>query len=254
MPTAKELVERGELVASWSYKVSKSNELVQKSRYNLSLSQQKLLSYIISMIQPFEKDENGHEIIPSEYPLDYEFDIPKYARILGVDDKNGYFYKAVKDDITAILNCTVWVYDETLEREKTVRWLDIAEMAPRSGHVKVRLHYTITPYLYNLKSRFTSYELCEIFPFRSRYSIRMYELCLSHLYEHHFRISVSDLKRYFMVDRDDIYKEYKEFNRRIIRKSVEEVNRYTNIRILVESSGRPVKEVIISVKDRRKDR
>lgn len=36
--------------------VTKANDLIQKSRFNLSLQQQKIVLYLISQVTPFDED------------------------------------------------------------------------------------------------------------------------------------------------------------------------------------------------------
>ena len=255
MPTVREMEEHLELTRSRGYVVAKSNEIVQKSRYSLSLSQQKLLSFIISLIKPVARDENGNDIMPAEIPLEHGFNIRQYARIMMINDSNGKLYNAVKDDVQALADCSVWVPVEGSEKkESIVRWVDTAEIAERSGNIRIKLHPSIVPYLYNLKEKFTSYELCEIFPFRSRYSIRMYELCRSHLYERSFVIGLEELKRYFMVDDNAYYDDFKKFSQKILKKSIDEINMYTSMQVSVEKDGRPVKRLMISMREGKPER
>ena len=248
MPTVRDMQEHLELTKKRGYVVAKSNEIVQKSRYSLTLSQQKLLSFIISLIKPVARDENGNDIMPSEIPLEHDFNIRQYARIMMINDSNGKLYNAVKDDVQALADCSVWVPVEGDEKkERIVRWIDTAEIARRSGNIRVRLHPSIVPFLYNLKEKFTSYELCEIFPFQSKYSIRMYELCRSHMYERCFTIGLEELKRYFMVEDNAYYDDFKKFNQKVLKKSMDEINRFTSMTVSFEKKGRPVEQIIISV-------
>ena len=54
--------------------VVKANELIQKSRFSLSLQQQKIVLYLISQITPFDED----------FKL-YEFSIIEFCRVSGID-------------------------------------------------------------------------------------------------------------------------------------------------------------------------
>ncbi len=63
--------------------VTKANDLIQKSRFNLSLQQQKIVLYLISQVTPFDED----------FKL-YEFSIAEFCRVCGIDDNNGKIYQA----------------------------------------------------------------------------------------------------------------------------------------------------------------
>jgi len=78
-----------EIYKSREYKVVKHNDIVQKSRFNLSVPEQKTVAYIISLIQP---KENTTDI----QPLEYEFEISDYCRTCGMDYTSGKNYDDVK--------------------------------------------------------------------------------------------------------------------------------------------------------------
>ena len=62
--------------------VTKANDLIQKSRFNLSLQQQKIVLYLISQVTPFDED----------FKL-YEFSIAEFCRVCGIDDNNGRYIR-----------------------------------------------------------------------------------------------------------------------------------------------------------------
>lgn len=69
--------ESFEIEKSKGYLVVKSNDLIQRNRFELSLPEQKTVAYICSMIQPMQTEESG-------FQLEYEFkirDIAKYAEL-----------------------------------------------------------------------------------------------------------------------------------------------------------------------------
>ena len=66
-------------------KVVKSNDLIQKSRFDLSLQEQKIVLYLISQITPYDE----------EFKL-YEFSIPDFCKICGIDHTSGGNYADLK--------------------------------------------------------------------------------------------------------------------------------------------------------------
>ena len=61
--------EKYEIETARDYVVSKSNILVQKNRYNLSVPEQKTIAFICSMIKPVEVLDKINSV---PYQLEYE--------------------------------------------------------------------------------------------------------------------------------------------------------------------------------------
>ena len=76
--------------------VVKHNDLIQKSRYNLTITQQKLIAYVISLIKPTDTDFQR-----------YEINVADFCELCGID-KN-YFYSEFIDIIDDMDSKTFWV-------------------------------------------------------------------------------------------------------------------------------------------------
>ena len=64
--------------------VNKSNELIQQSRFNLSLQEQRIILYLISHITPYDQD----------FKL-YEFNIQDFCKVCGIDSEGGQSYRDI---------------------------------------------------------------------------------------------------------------------------------------------------------------
>ncbi len=64
-----------------SYSIIKSNEIIQKAKYDLNIIELKTLAYIFSKIKP--EDTQLKE---------YTFSIKEYCKICGIDYNNGKNY------------------------------------------------------------------------------------------------------------------------------------------------------------------
>ena len=71
--------------------VVKANDLIQKSRFDLSLLQQKVVLYLISQIKPWDED----------FTL-YEFSIKEFCKVCGIEEKSGRNYQMLKSTIKEI--------------------------------------------------------------------------------------------------------------------------------------------------------
>ena len=148
-------------------RVVKSNDLIQKSRFDLSLQEQKIILYLISQITPYDE----------EFKL-YEFSITDFCKICGIDHTSGGNYADLKNAIKEISDKSIWISIDH-DQETLLRWIEKPYLNKRSGTIKIRLDEDMKPYLLQLKKNFTTYELIFTLRFRSKYSIRLYELISS---------------------------------------------------------------------------
>lgn len=251
----KERVEKGR-----NYLVTKSNQIVQKSRYNFSVTEQRAIAYICSLIDPVEKDDD------SNLQLEYTFNILEYARICGIE-QNGKFYTEVKSILKNLHDKSMWL---TLPdgSETTVSWLAKATISSKSGLAKIELDKDLVPYLFALKNKFLSYGLKNILNMKSQYSIRIYELLRSH---HDMRISqidkrteieregspqkttwtidLDELKKMLMVDKIKTYDNFKDFRKKVLEVAQKEINELTDTTIYFEpiTKGRKVIKIKFSI-------
>lgn len=222
--------------------VTKANELIQKSRFSLSLQQQKIVLYLISQISPYDDDFKT-----------YEFSIQEFCRVCGIDENNGKNYQDLKDAIKEIRDKSIWV---TLAdgRETTLAWIERPFIDRGSGIIQIQLDSYMKPFLLHLKENFTSYELIWTLHFRSKYTIRLYELIKSihfHELDQYERIfPLEELKKLLGAE---TYKTYQTFKERALNRAVKEINEYSDKSLSYEviKSGRAVSKIkfIVSSKD-----
>lgn len=196
--------------------VVKSNELIQKARYSLTVQQQKLILYAISKIK---KGDDPDKV--------YELSIDEACSVMGLDiDMGGYYYKAIKEDLIK-LTSRLWV--KFPDREATVAWISDAEIIPLSGTIYIKFHPKMTPFLFELQNRYTQYQLYEVLVFKGKYSIRLYELLRSYIMqdelakgrEKEVDFSVEELKTLLCCEN---YKRWVDFDRYVLKKAVSEIN------------------------------
>lgn len=196
--------------------VVKANEIIQKSRFNLSLQQQKVVLFLISQITPYD-DEFKY----------YEFRISDFCRVCGISAKNGKNHSDLRNAIKDIADKSMWI---TLENgdEALVRWIEKPYINRKTGTVRVRLNEDLKPFLLQLKDNFTRYELFWTLNFKSKYSIRLYELVKSiHYHEmegYRRTFGLEELKR--LLDAES-YKTYQDFKTKVLEIAIKEINKYS---------------------------
>lgn len=222
--------------------VKKSNELIQKSRFDLSVVQQKVVLFIISKIKPWD----------DEFTL-YEFSISDFCELCGIDNDNGGNYTALKKAIKEIADKSVWIRLED-GRETLVRWIEKPYIEPKSGVVRIKLDKDMMPYLLNLQKNYTQYELGWTIKFRSKYAIRLYELiCSVHYYELEAYEKVYDLEDLVKRMGAESYTEWKNIKARILEPAIAEINAYSNKKVEYTTITRGKKVIQVKLKITSKD-
>ena len=206
------------------YIVVKSNKLVLQTRYNYTVQQQKMIAYICSRLNPNCKN------------LDFKMPILEYLRIMNIP-KSGFAYEEVKSNLQELANKSMWLTTEDGKKMTLVRWLSKVKIDPETKEIYYRLDEDLVPYLFELKDFFFSYTLREIINFKSKYSIRIYELLKSEFDKktHRFndrkyifiKYSIEEFKDFLMIEQEQ-YKEFRDFKRRVLLPAKNEINKLSN--------------------------
>lgn len=209
-----------------SYFVTKGNDLIQHSKYDMSLQQLKVLNYIVSRIKP-------EDTIDKEYTIT----IKNYCRLCGIDEQSGKNYRLIKEQLSSIANKSLWVQTEKGKYE-LFRWFDTVKVNENSGTLTVTFHSMCEGFLFGLQSKYTQYQLQSILPMQSKYSVRMYEYCSSIRNLGDVILTIDDLKVKLGVVTEDEkgnvtvqYSKWSHFKERVLDRAVEEVNKFTDIHV-----------------------
>ena len=218
--------------------VIKSNDLIQMSRFSLTLQQQKIILYLISQITPLDE----------EFRL-YEFSISEFCRVCGIDGASGKNYRSLKTAIKEIRDKSIWIALGD-GRETTLAWIEKPYINQGNGTIQVRLDQDMMPFLLQLKQNFTQYEIIWTLHFKSKYTIRLYELVKS-IHYHELEIyqkeyKIDELKG--LLDGEK-YREYRDFKRRVLIPSVDEINRFSDKTVFFEEvkQGRKVTAIVFTI-------
>lgn len=222
------------------YLVVKSNELIQKNRFELSLTEQKTVAYICSMIKPIEADKTNK--VP--FQLEYQFNIREYCKICGIDYNNGKNYADVKATLKKLRDRSMWLImpdgSETL-----CGWLAKVTTNKKSGIATIKLDEDLVPYLFDLGQRFTQYHLRKILGMQSAYSVRIYELMKSYAFQKSKTFDLDELKKLLMVENVQSYDRFPDFRRFVLEPAMKEINELTDLHVSFETvkKGRKVVKI-----------
>ena len=205
---------RGELVV-------KHNDLLRKSRYTLSSSEQKIIIYLISKIKADDKELKSIDI-----------DIKEFCHVANIQLNGGEVYNRIKHTIKSIADKSWWLTSGE-NKEILFRWIDQAEIEKGNGIITLGLSKHLTPYLIELKRDFTRYELINILTLKSKYSIRLYELLKSYLWQGGWQVQVKELREILEVNNK--YPEFKDFKKKVLQPTIEEINKYTDLQVEMQT-------------------
>ncbi len=204
------------------YKVTKANALIQKTRYSLSLQEQKAILYLLTKIEPQDTDLT-----------EYIFSIKEFCDICGIEASG--MYSNLKDVLKKLSDRSFWATIDEDGTESLLRWIITARTNARRGTVRVKLHEDMRPFLVELKKHFTSYSLLYILGMKSQYSIRIYELLKSYEKLGRWVFDLDELKR--TLDCEN-YHRYPDFKRYVLDIAEREINDCSDLTVSFE----PVKE------------
>lgn len=190
--------KRKKLIRS-SFLVTQSNRLVE-SRYNLPLSEQRLILSMISRIQPEDEDFKP-----------YVISIHEFAEFLGISHNS--MYSECKKITGALLTRVVNI--EESDGLLQTNWVSSAKYIDGEGIVKLCFDPLLKPYLLQIKSSFTSCKLEMLLSFKSQYTMRFYMLLKQYENLQTRDIAVEELRNIIGLDTKR-YKLYGDFKRSII--------------------------------------
>lgn len=215
--------------------VVKSNDLIHKAKFDLSKAEQRIILYLISQIRPTDNDFKT-----------YEFSIVDFCKVCGID-VGGTTYTELKRQIQELANKSFWMRTGD-GKDTLLRWIAKAKIQD-TGYLEIRIDEDLRPYLLNLVSDFTQYELCYVLRFKHKRSFRLYELAKSIHYNedkpYTKRFEIEDFKRQLGAE---IYTEYKDFNKFVLKPCIEEVNKNTDKIITIDKITDKKRVVAVDVK------
>jgi plasmid replication initiation protein len=228
--------EKHERNLTRNYPVVKANALIQKTRYNLTLQEQKLVLHIIQLIQP--KDDDFKK---------YVFSVREYCQICEIAERSGKNYQNIKKSLKTLSDKSFWLTQDD-DTETLMRWIDKVKVHPRLGTIEVKLDSELKPYLLQLKKFYTKYNYLYVSAMRSEYSIRFYELLKSYENQRQVVFSVEEIRKRLQVP-DGKLPRWQDVRRRVIDQSQKEINELTDIQIKYETlkKGRKIEKVLFSI-------
>ncbi len=183
------------------------NALVE-ARYIMSLNEQKLFLALVSLIG---KDD--------EELKKYFINANALRDILNIKGKN--IYDDVKKVARRLVKKTLFIEDKARKR-----WMEyplFSVMEYEDGVLYVEFNQKIKPFLLKIKQEFTKFQLKEFKPFKSKYSIRIYQLLKQYAFLGERSFDISDLRLKLGIEENEL-KQFVELRRYVLDIAQRELN------------------------------
>ena len=225
------------------YYVAEKNTLIQDSTFklkeshnkSLSLTEKKILLYLISKIKPTDTDI-----------IEQTININEFCEVCGFSKTYKSKYDFIKDNIEKLASRVMWLEDK--KRIVLVRWIDKVVIEKGSSLVKIKLDDNLKPYLLNLKENYTQFPLHNIIRMKSKYGIMLYEILKSYSYRGNLTVDIDIIKEKL----DCItYTDNSNFKKKVIIPALKDINTYTELEVEVEyqKQGKAVRYLKFYIKD-----
>ena len=195
--------------------VVKENDLIRRCSHDLTLTQEKLICYVISMI------DQGDEEFQT-----YEISEKKFRALCGTSSRG--FYKHFKESMLSLDRKSFIL--ETPEKLTVIRWFSEFFYFPKQGKIRVLLNSEMKRQLLGLMGNYTKYELYNIIALKSKHSLRFFEIFKSYEYQQEIIFSVEDIKKLLNVQGKG-YANFANLRTKVIDKAVEEINGTTSLNV-----------------------
>jgi len=196
--------------------VKKSNDFIEKARYDLSITQQKLILFVIKEIRTDDTDFRTYDVFVSE--------------LIEATKSSDWLYFKLKQEAKDILKKPLLIKTDD-GGWVALNWFSSIRYLPGKGILRLRFDPALKPYLLQLKERFTEYDLRNVFPMRSTYSPRIYELLKQYQQFGKRYFDLEEFKQLLAIDTKTAYSSYGLIKQHIISTAIREINQYTDLQI-----------------------
>ena len=210
----------------------------------LSSNAQKLLYTTISMIAI--EDDNFQT---------YTFEVKALKEFFKI--KRNDFHKECEKLADELMSKHFTIKNE---QDKWEKYHILNNIKYDKGKLQLKLDDSLKPFLLNLKKEFTSVPVQLLVLMRSYYSMRIY-LYLRMYYNQHLYykskeaevkivVPVSELENLFFTEKDTKYARFSNFNQRILKPSIEEINETMDFIVSVDyvKNGKVITEVEFTIR------
>lgn len=215
--------------------VVKDNSLIDAS-FNLTLVEQRIM--LLAIVSAREVNN-----LSPETPI--EIKVKDYVQQYSVS--NATAYETIKDAADILFN-RQFSFNSRYKNENAItkaRWVNKITYVKDIGEIVLHLSSDVISLISRLESQFTKYMLDQVSGFKSKYSIRLYELILKWSTTGKTeKYDIDDLRNKLGVSESE-YKQFSDFKKRVLEVAINEISDQTDIKIemMLIKAGRTVKNI-----------
>ena len=189
--------------------VKKSNDLI-RAYYDLSLVEQRIILIAISYIT----DSDNRTV---------EIPVPDYKNLLGVKTID---YSFLNDVLTELRQKSIIITNNNTDENGDIDeflitgWVN--NIQKKKNKLFIEFNKYVWEHLNNLKDQYTIYDLTLVLKFKSKYTIRLFEILKSYAYIGKCNLKIEELRKYLFLE--DKYQQFYDFQKKIVEPSIEEIN------------------------------
>ena len=217
--------------------VYQSNNLIN-ANYDMTALEQKILLINISIIN--KKD--------TDFGLNV-FRIKDLADLLQCSPE--LLYRDLPKLSKKIISKVVEVYNSEKDELEQFNIIHYAKYKNKKGIVEFEINPRAKPYLLQLESFFSSFELKNALRLVGKYSIRLYQITKASLYKREMYIPLEEFKNTLKLTQKS-YDRFNNITNKILNPSIKEINERTDIELEYETilSGRKAIGIKFKMKDK----
>ena len=222
--------------------VVKDNALIDAS-FNLSLIEQRIM--LLAIVEARESNN-----LSTDTPI--EISVSDYIHQFKVDSNNAY---ALLKDASKTLKRREFSYLDKykgIEALSTANWVNKVTYVDKSGLIVLYLSHEVISLISKLSEQFTKYYIEQVSDFKSKYSIRLYELIIKWLsVAKTEKYSINDLRSKLGLGVEE-YSTMSNFKSNVLDKAISEINKHTDITVDYQQfkKGRVITDIQFSIKSK----
>lgn len=217
--------------------VVKDNSLIDAS-FNLSLVEQRIM--LMAIVEARELPKLTFNT-PIKVPVKSYIDQFKVA--------SSTAYESLQDAVDTLFERQFSYYDPVMDERFKERWIYKASYIDDKGHVVMFFTPTVISMISRLYKNFTQYLIDEVSDFKSKYSVRLYELLIKYKeLGSSKKYTIDELRSLLGVENTE-YKTMSLFKVNVLDKAVKEINTKTDIQIKYDQfkEGRTISHILFKL-------
>ena len=214
--------------------VVKDNALIDAS-FNLSLVEQRLM--LLAIVE-------ARELPSLTFDTPVKVSVKSYIDAYKVVGNNAY--KQVQDTVDTLFERQFSYYDPTMDERFKERWIYKASYIDDKGHIVLFFTPTVISMISRLYANFTQYLLEQVSDFKSKYSIRLYELLIKYRdIGVSKKFEIGELRSKLGLENTE-YKAMCDFKGYVLDKAIKDISDKADIQIKYEQfkEGRKVSHIL----------